>query len=164
MGEHNYKVAVKGKNKIYHANLMKLYKERQEANEEKAAVAVIEPGDEEGVVDDENLLELLTTGETETYKDVVVNLELTQEQKAEAEALVLEFAGIFTNRPGTTNLIRHEIKTTTQEPVRTKQYPMPYAKQQAVEEEVKKMLEAGVIEPANSPYNSPPCARKKVMD
>ena len=72
-----------------------------------------------------------------------------------------EYADICTDQPGTMNIGRHEIKTTTPEPVRIKPYPMPYAKQKAVEEEVRKMLEAGVIEPANSPYNSPLVLVKK---
>ena len=38
-----------------------------------------------------SLLELNTVKGHETYKDVLVNPELTQEQKAEVEALVKEF-------------------------------------------------------------------------
>ena len=162
VGRCDYKVSVKEKSKIYHANLLKQYEERHEENVETAAVAVIEPEKETGgVVDDENLLELVMTKGKETYKDVLINPGLTPDQKAEAEELVHEYADIFTDQPGTTNLGRHEIKTTTPEPVRVKPYPMPYAKQKVIEEEVRKMLEAGVIEPANSPYNSPLVLVKK---
>ena len=53
-----------------------------------------------------------------------------------------------------TNVEEPIIKTTTQTPVRVKPYPVPYALRQVVEDEVKKMLEAAIIERSNSPYNS----------
>ena len=151
----DYKVQVRGKARIYHANLLKQYTEREEGREKVAAVAIIEPEHEvDGVVDDESLLELNAVKGQETHKDVLVNPELTQEQKAEVEALVKEFAEVLTDKPGTTDLVKHGLDTVNHEPAGMKQYPMPYAKQQAVEEEVKKMLDAGVIEQSNSAYNS----------
>ena len=38
---------------------------------------------------------------------------------------------------------------------------MPYSKRKEVEKEVQKMLEMGIIEPSNSPYNSPIVIVKK---
>ena len=158
----DYKVEVNGKAKVYRANLLKGYLEKEHGGTETAAAAIIEPEfDHDRVVDDENLLELGSLSGTETYQDVQVNPELTQEQKGDGKALLKEFADIFTDRPGTTRLIEHSIVTTTHEPIRVKQYPMPYSKLRAVEEEVRQMLEAGVIEPSNSPYNSPLVALKK---
>ena len=87
----DYKIKVGGKPKVYHANLLKQYTERVEKRQEVAAAAIIEPAQEvDGVVDDENLLQLKVLRGSETYKDVIVNLELTQEQRAEAKALVKE--------------------------------------------------------------------------
>lgn len=64
----DYKVDVNGKTKVYHANLLKLYVEREKDDEQRqqqttenvAGVAVIEAEDAEkvGAVDDEHLLEL----------------------------------------------------------------------------------------------------------
>ena len=156
VGTCDYKVKVKGRDKIYHANLLKLYSERENEGMEVAAAAVIEAtpyGD--GVVDDESLLELGITQGKETYKDVAVNPELSPEQKEQVWNLLREFSDIFTDQPGTTHLVEHKIVTTTSEPIRVKQYPIPYAKQVEIEDEVKKMVEAGIIEPSNSPYNSP---------
>ena len=86
VGQCDYKVSVKGKSKIYHTNLLKQYEERHEEDVETAAVAVIEPENETGgVVDDQNLLELVATKGKETYKDVLVNPGLTPDQKAEVQ-------------------------------------------------------------------------------
>ena len=51
--------------------------------------------------------------------------------------------------------------TTAKQPIRVKSYPKPYAKQKEVDKEVQKMLEAGVIEPSCSSYNSPIVLVKK---
>ena len=59
----DYKINVGGKTKIYHANLLKRYLERQEEDAiQTASIAVIEAEchDEEGVVDDEQLLDIRT--------------------------------------------------------------------------------------------------------
>lgn len=158
----DYKVKVKERNKVYHANLLKQYSERDDEGMEVAAVAIIEPElEDDGVVDDENLLELRPMAGKETYVDVHVNPDLTQEQKAEVKNMVKEFSDIFTDQPGTTDLAQHTITTTIKEPIRVRQYPIPYAKQQVVEEEVRSMLKAGVIEASNSPYNSPIVLVKK---
>ena len=155
VGTCDYKVKVKGRDKIYHANLLKLYSERENEGIEVAASAVIEAtpyGD--GVVDHESLLELGIPQGKETYKDVAVNPKLGPEPKEQVWNLLREFSDIFTDQPGTTHLVEHKIITTTSEPIRVKQYPIPYAKQVEIADEVKKMVKARIIEPSNSPYNS----------
>ena len=63
--------------------------------------------------------------------------------------------------PGTTNLAEHKIEFKTKSPICVCPYPIPYAKRQEVEKEVQAMLEADVIEPAMSDYNSPIVLVKK---
>ena len=64
-------------------------------------------------------------------------------------------------RPGMTDLGEHRIELTTADPIRTKLYVMPHSKRREAEEKVQKMLEMGVIELSNSPYNSPIVIVKK---
>ncbi len=90
-----------------------------------------------------------------------INDTLSGKQKKEIKELVREFADIFTEEPGTTHLAEHRIETTSQDPVRVKQYQIPYAKRDAVQDEVKAMLDSEVIEHANSPYNAPIVLVKK---
>ena len=111
----DYKVKVKGKTKLYPANLLKRYVERNAGGADTAAVGVVEPEwDTDGVVYNESLLELGSLTDTETYKDVSLNSEVRGEQKAAVSALLEEFEDIFTDQPETTNLVQHEIRTSTQ--------------------------------------------------
>jgi hypothetical protein len=75
--------------------------------------------------------------------------------------LLQEFEDIFTDVPGTTDLESHMIELTDKTPIRVRQYTIPYAKRTAVEDEIMKMLECGIIEPVNSDYNSPIVLVKK---
>ena len=54
-----------------------------------------------------------------------------------------------------TDLLEHEIKTTTDTPVRLKPYPLPFAMTDIVSDEIEKMLEMQVIEPSDSAHSSP---------
>lgn len=53
-----------------------------------------------------------------------------------------------------TTTIQASIRTKTEEPVYTKQYPYRYAEEEFVDSEVNKLLETGVIKKSFSPYNS----------
>ncbi len=65
-----------------------------------------------------------------------------------------EYKHIFTDKPGTTDLVQHEVTLTSSEPVRTKPYPIPFAMRDTVKKEVQTMLDPSVIEPSNSSYCS----------
>ena len=155
----DYKIQIGRKVKTFHANLLKRYYEREQEEEvQQAALAVIQDEEvtEVGVVDEEQLLELnyLDAGK-ETYLDVKINENLTSDQSKQMRELVYEYRDIFTERPGTTDLVEHTIELTTQQPVRVPPYPIPYAKRDIVQKEVEAMLEAGIIERAQSEYNAP---------
>jgi hypothetical protein len=76
-------------------------------------------------------------------------------------SLLEEYQDIFTEAPGTTHLEEHKIELTTTDPIRVRPYPVPYAKRKDVQEEIQKMLDAGVIEPSSSPYTAPVVMVKK---
>jgi len=80
--------------------MIKKYWSRE--HEERAHVShamVFEPEEE-----DKYELSLFTSSQTETYKDVKVNLELTEEQRGEMMKVLEEFQDVFTVVPGLTNL------------------------------------------------------------
>ena len=164
----DYRVRVGNKIKTYHANLLKIYIARDyddsiNGDTNVAAIAVIQPemANDEGAVDDEHLLELGSSTQKETYKDVKISDSLTREQRQEALTLLEEYSDIFTEKPGTTHLVEHKIETISDEPVRVKPYGLPYATRHTIQEEIDNMLESGVIEPSDSPYNSPVVLVKK---
>ena len=103
----DYKVDVDGKREI-HANLLKLCisrvhsKPTAKANEVNvvASVAIIEPGDDDDVVDDEGRLDLLNGRQQETYQNVNIDPDLTPEQTNDVWSILEEFKNIFTEQPG----------------------------------------------------------------
>ena len=70
-----------------------------------------------------------------TVTDVKISKGLSKEQERQAKELLEEFQDVLTDIPGETNLIEHRINLTSEQPVRTKQYPLPFAMTETVKEE-----------------------------
>jgi len=104
---------------------------------------------------DEDELSLFTSAQTETYKDVKMNPELTEEQRHEVMKVLEEFQDVFTNVSGLTNLGEHSITLTTEEPCHSRPYSLPHSMQKEVEKELDDMLKLGIIQPSTSSYSSP---------
>ena len=68
---------------------------------------------------------------------------------------MFQFPDVFSDIPGTTELVAHEIAVTLDQPIRSKQYPVPFALKEDIKKEIENMLQLGIIEPSNSPYASP---------
>ena len=69
--------------------------------------------------------------------------------------LVGQFNDVFSDQPGRTDVIQHDIITEPGKKVRLRPYRIPEAKRATISEEVKKMLELGVIEESHSAWSSP---------
>ena len=160
--QNNYKVKVKGREKTYHANLLKEYLDREHTptNAVDTGViqaAIIESG-ESGigdVVDDEGLLELHYRGGKESYADVCINGELSEDQQMQITSILESFSDVLTEVPGRTNLVEHKIPVTSVVPVRSRPYPIPYTCRESLQNEIDEMLKIGIIERAETPYSSP---------
>ena len=96
-----------------------------------------------------------TTKLPQSYNDVSIADTLTSEQRAEIEALVEQYPNVLTKVPGCTDLIKHDIKLLTSEPIRSKGYPVSFKARDVMDSEIKEMLELGVTEKSVSPYSSP---------
>ena len=68
---------------------------------------------------------------------------------------------MFTDMPGETDVIQHQIRLTDDTPIICKPYPLPYAMLEELRGEVDTMLEMGVVRPSTSPYASPIVMVKK---
>ena len=154
----DYKVDVGGVVGTYHANMLKQYVERKTVTSHcllyaEANVTVDEETDtEEFGLDD---CAFLTAKQPQSYNDVSVSDALTSEQRAEVEVLIEQYPDVLTSVPGRTDLIQHDIKLSTSEPIRSKGYPVPFKARDVMDSEIKEMLELGVIEKSVSPYSSP---------
>ena len=71
------------------------------------------------------------------------------------------FQALFTESPGTTNLIEHHVNLATEGPVRSKSYPLPYSMREELEKDRDDMIKMGVIRESASPYSSPVLVVKK---
>ena len=183
VGRYDYKVFINGKVKIFHVNLLKKYVSREEdLTEEKntqdkisndsgiqtqgllemlcagvidCSIERTEESQAEESVHEEELLELPDFQGRETFADVKINPDLSEIQIEEVRNLLKDFTDVLTDVPGETNLIEHEIKLTSDQPIRTKQYQLPFSMTETIKGETKKMLDMGIIEKSSSPYMSP---------
>jgi hypothetical protein len=55
--------------------------------------------------------------DTETYRDVTIGTTLHKYQRQSLWTLCEEFSDILTSQPGRTDIIKHEIKTTSETPI-----------------------------------------------
>ena len=69
--------------------------------------------------------------------------------------LIEQYPDVLTSVPGRTDLIQHDIKLSTSEPIRSKGYPVLFKARDVMDSEIKELLELGVIGKSVSPYSSP---------
>lgn len=166
--ENNYIIEIKGKQKVYHANLLKKYHRRAETEkkidyeeilghdfeieESIACIASVFIADE-----DENDVQIHTLpSQKETIEDAKIDDKLNQKMEQEMKTILSKATKLYKLDPGTfIGNIQHEINLKTDQPIRKKQYPLPFASQETLRKEVEYMEEIGVIERSNSPYCSP---------
>ena len=97
----------------------------------------------------------------EGVRDVKLGDELPEDQRRMLKDLVRRYPDVFTEMPGETDVIQHQIRLTDDTPIRCKPYPLPYAMREEFRNEVDTMLEMGVVRPSTSPYASPIVMVKK---
>ena len=91
----------------------------------------------------------------ESVNDVAIGDNLSHEQRVEFLDLANEFQSLFTQGPGTTSLAQHHIKLTSNQPVRSRPYPIPYSLRESLKKDITDMMKMGVIRESSSPYASP---------
>ena len=117
MGDHSYKILVENKEKNYHANMLKKYYNREDeaktGNEKdlKIAASVKMLLDEEiPRRDEDSLLELGTYKQKEDVSNVKLGTELDDSQ-SQLQALIENYANVFSDVPGRTSKIEHRINS-----------------------------------------------------
>ena len=87
-----------------------------------------------------------------------VHPEVSQETREDLKSLVEEFQGTFYETDGTlgrSGKTKHKIDTQGNPPIKLPPRRAPIAQREVIEQEVKKMLDAGVIQPSDSPWAAP---------
>ena len=67
------------------------------------------------------------------------------EAQQETTNVLGKYSDVFTDVPGKINLIEHRVELTENEPIRSKPYPLPYAVQEKLRGEIRKMIRLGII-------------------
>ena len=165
VGQNDYVIYMNGKENTFHANMLKKYHDRKPVD--LTQTAVVHCGSLHldvvlcNTVDltDENLEgyeEICCPIEgKETWQDVKIADRLTSKQQQEAQEALREFPDVLTDIPTDTDLEMCDIDVEDDEKFRLKQYPTPFVLQQEANEDVRKMLRLGIIEPSTSQYASP---------
>lgn len=147
-----YAIKMEGRRKdvtIYHSNLMKPYRERE------AIVNLALNTPEELTTDIPIVGEPIEFSIEELMTKMGNCNTLQPEQLSDVKSVLQEFQGVFSSRPGKTSLIEHDIELVSDAPVRSRPYRVSPRQKEIMEAEVKRMLELGVIEPAESDFTSP---------
>ncbi|KAH3789750.1 hypothetical protein DPMN_167938 [Dreissena polymorpha] len=118
--------------KTFHANMLKRYYEQEPPQvscvEEKGILSIVSVA----VMDEDDSKKLMQSGNgvmdaqmecplgrgKETLNDIEICDDLSCDQKQQVRNVLEDYDHILTDRPGTTNLIEHDIKLTTIEPVK----------------------------------------------
>jgi len=106
-------------------------------------------------------LEALNPLQKETVRRVRISPELSETQQADIRVFLDEYKDIFTDVPSITTLGEHKIQLTTSEPIKEKEYSLPDAMTETLDEEIDSMLAMGVIEESSATYASPVVMVKK---
>ncbi|GFU08754.1 retrovirus-related Pol polyprotein from transposon 297 [Trichonephila clavipes] len=86
------------------------------------------------------------------------NTKLGERQKQKLKDLFNSFKGLFSDQPGLTHVLYHEIDTGVQGPV---VYRYDRVKQGIIDYHIEKMIQEGKIRPIQSPYASPVVLTRK---
>ena len=177
----DYQLDIKGKLKSFHINLLKKYVEREVTEMNLCIFDTMTPLDEDlvmnkpiveppsmvnltdsnGCTDDINGAEfaeplpLPSKNQNEFASDIHFGHDLSIDQRNELSRIVAQYECIFSDVPNKTNAIECSIKLTTDQHIKSKPYPVPYASREAMQKEIDGMLDLGIIERCNSPYASP---------
>ncbi|KFM73065.1 Retrovirus-related Pol polyprotein from transposon 17.6, partial [Stegodyphus mimosarum] len=89
---------------------------------------------------------------------------LQAEEKEKIQGLVSHFANLFSDVPGFTQVVNHDIDTGDAQPVRQKPYRYDRTKEEIIEHHIKEMLKNKIITPISSSYASPVVLCKKNND
>ena len=80
---------------------------------------------------------------------------LNSNEKRAVEELLLKFTDVFSDQPGCTHVYQYAITPIVTKPFVKRFYPIRLHQQQAVDQEINKMLEQGIIERSCSDFCNP---------
>ena len=162
----NYKIMVNNKPKVFHINMLQKYYKRHDSsdkeNEVMANVGIVYDDDSNND-DCQNFTQIETpsTQCNETWENVSINADLNKTTYTTVKRLLYKHRQVFSDIPGTTDAVEHNIELSHNKPIKLKPYPLPLVSHDIVAKEVDNMLNMGIIKRSNSPYAAPIVLVKK---
>ncbi|GFV97483.1 retrovirus-related Pol polyprotein from transposon 297 [Trichonephila clavipes] len=158
ISETNYLVEIPGRretSQIYHINMLNPYYKRPEH-----VNVIINDETKNSLADQELEIPYLENNSLiYDFEDVIqaseLNKHLHDKQMDRLRELLNKYSKCFSNNPGLTNLVEHEIQLVSDQPVRTKPYRMSHRQNEILKNEINRMLKLGIIEVGESDYMSP---------
>ncbi|GFX17986.1 retrovirus-related Pol polyprotein from transposon 17.6 [Trichonephila clavipes] len=152
----NYVIDLPGRrdrSTIYHVNLLKPYHRRPEL----VSLVVEEVSDDiEGDAEIPYPDKQCTKFDYhEILRESQLQLKLSPSQIDELKQVITKNKDVFSPDSGTTHLMRMDIELISDKPIKTKPYRMSPRQINILREEIKRLLELGVIEIGQSDYTSP---------
>ena len=164
----DYKIQINRRTeKIFHINMLKVFHERaKDESERHEAIQCLDIvcSIEDSYNEDDGVeTTCMPTGnQKETVKDVNISSDLLTEQNLEVGEMIHSFSDVFTDIPGRTEVITHDVKLKEEKAVYRKPYCLPFALRSKVKEELHSMIKSDIIEESNSPWAAPiVCVPKK---
>jgi len=153
----NYVLDVNGREGMMHINSLRRYYSREDP--EPVSMVISELSEDEEAVTGE-------AGEAELPRappgEFRIGEQLTAQQRQEMQQLLGRYGMVFSDEPGTTHLMEHSIRLSDDLPCFQPAYRVPEPMRDAVEEELTRMLNNGIIQyDYNTKYNSPLVVVKK---
>ena len=146
LGPVTYELEMPGKRKtrqVFHINLLKEWHERELPLSHQLMVR--------SVREDEDAPEQFFPSQVPNTEPDLSHL--TAQQAQELQAIILE--GMFSEQPGRTAVVEHDIQLKDSKPVRQRMYRIPERLLPALKEELEAMKQLGVIERSYSGWSSP---------
>ncbi|CAC5413817.1 unnamed protein product [Mytilus coruscus] len=149
--KHNLEKASRKQSRIYNkksrSRKMKVGQKHKVSFVATVSVIGLENEDTDGLENYESeLIETPAAVANKTLRDVHINEALKANEIVKIQCLLDQFSHVLSDIPGRTDVLQHEIKLTSDDPVRFKPYPIPYAMLKTVNTEVDNMIEMNIIE------------------
>ena len=165
----DYVIEVDGKLKMYHVNLLKKYHRRNvvsvvctDIDLSDSPMNLVQACSEDGAAGEEDNLDLPVAASDfpdfpfcEATSPPDISKDLGSSNKVDVDKLIGSFSDVFSETPGCTSILEHDIVLNTTDRVKAKMYPIPIHLQPYFKEEVDKLLEQGIIQLSSSPHCSP---------
>ena len=165
-------INIKGNDRIFHIDLLREFakcptefetvlQDITKGPEEPEVIAIIQSctGDENNA--HEMNIPVIEINVENSSNKVTISECMPKEIKNRVTKMLKQYEKVISHMPGKTSIIKHKIRLNSQDTFKGKQYQVPYRYRQAVEEEIKFLMDNNLIRKSESEYASPIVIVKK---